>query len=159
VKPLVALSLVLGLALPLAFGDVALSSGPRETRAALDGVVVGHVGNLLADRYDAAWSRIHPSDRAAVGRKLWERCKRSPNGSLATVRYGRIRVTRERSMTFDSRLHARIAAVAVTVSVRAVMSGVPFDVRDVSHWAVAQGRWARLVEPRKLAAYDDGRCP
>jgi hypothetical protein len=157
-KLLLACAFALGVAVPLAASELAKSS-PPESRAALDGVVVRHVRDLLADRYDAAWARIHPADRRAVGRELWERCKRSPDGSLQAVTYRGVRVVGERSMTFDSSLHAQVSAVAVTVRVRALLSGVPFDVSDVSHWAVDDGRWARLVEPAKLAAYAGGACP
>ena len=64
--------------------SIALAGGPAgaETRAELDSVVVDHVGDLLADRYDIAWARIHPADRRAVGRELWEWCKRSSSGSV-----------------------------------------------------------------------------
>jgi hypothetical protein len=157
-KLLLAVAFVLGIAASVSVIELA-KPGPAESRAALDGVVVRHVEDLLADRYDAAWARIHPADRRAVGRELWERCKRSPDGSLQAVTYRGVRVIRERSMTFDSSLHAQVNAVAVTVKVRALLSGVPFDVSDVSHWAVDHGRWARLVEPTKLAAYADGICP
>ena len=45
------------------------ASARAETRAELDSVVVDHVGDLVADRYDTAWARIHPADRRAVGRR------------------------------------------------------------------------------------------
>jgi hypothetical protein len=105
VKLLVALAFALGLAAPIVVNAISPGSAAAETRAALGGVVVAHVDDLLSDRYDAAWARIHPADRQAVGRELWERCKRSPDGSLRAVRYKRIRVTSERPMTFASRLH------------------------------------------------------
>ena len=47
----------------------------RARRRKLDSVVVDHVDDLLTDRYDTAWARIHPADRRAVGRQLWEGCK------------------------------------------------------------------------------------
>lgn len=141
--------------------SIAMAGGPAgaETRAGLESVVVDHVGDLLADRYETAWARIHPADRRAVGRELWEWCKHSSGGSLTKVQYVNIGVVRVQSARFSSRLHKRIGSVAVTVEVGALLSGVPFDVRDVSHWVRANDRWYRLIEQRKLAAYARGRCP
>ena len=68
-------------------------------------------------------------------------------------------VVRVRSAPFSSRLHKRIGSLAVTVEVRALVAGLPLDVRDVSHWILANGRWYRLIEQRKLAVYARGDCP
>jgi len=161
--PLQRAAISLGLASLAAATIVAAASGrgsaTPERRTALEPVVVEHVGFLLDDRFDDAWARIHPADRRAVGRSLWEWCKISPEGSLTEVRYLSVDVVRARTVRFSSQLHRRIRAVAVTVEVRALLSGVPLDVRDVSHWVMASGRWSRLVEQRKLAAYEAGRCP
>ena len=135
------------------------ASARAETRAELDSVVVDHVDDLLADRYDTAWARIHPVDRRAVGRELWELCKQSSGGSLTEIQYVNVGVVRARSAKFSSRLHKHIGSMAVTVEVRALLSGLPIHVRDVSHWILANGRWYRLIEQRKLAAYARSRCP
>jgi hypothetical protein len=146
-------------ALALASVTEGAAAGRQEQKADLGGVVVEHVGNLLSNRFDRAWARMHPADRRAVGRARWERCKRAPDGALTTVRYETVRIVRSRSVRFNSPLHRRVAAAAVTVEVRALLSGVPLDVRDVSHWALTEGRWMRLVESRKLTAYARGSCP
>lgn len=141
--------------------SIAVAGAPTraETRAELDSVVLDHVDDLLADRYGPAWARIHPADRRAVGRELWELCKQSSGGSLTEVQYVSVGVVRVRPARFTSRLHTRIGSMAVTVEVRAVLSGSPVDVQDVSHWILANGRWYRLIEQHKLAAYARGRCP
>ena len=141
--------------------SIAMAGAPprAETREELDAVVVDHVDDLLANRYDTAWARIHPADRRAVGRELWELCKQSSGGSLTEIQYVNVGVVRVRSATFTSQLHTRIGSVAVTVEVRALLSGLPIHVRDVSHWILANGRWYRLIEQRKLAAYARSRCP
>jgi hypothetical protein len=157
-----------GIALGLAWvalvtmAQIAMAGGHAsgvETRAKLDSVAVDHVRNLLVDRFDPAWARIHPTDRRAVGRDLWELCKQSSSGALTDVKYVSVGIIRVRPARFSSRLHERISSVAVTVEVRALVSGVPVGVRDVSHWIRAKGRWYRIVEQRKLAAYARGRCP
>ena len=134
-------------------------TGGVETRAKLNSVVVDHVRDLLADRFDPAWARIHPTDRRAVGRDLWESCKQSSGGALTDVKYVSVGIILVRPARFSSRLHERISSVAVTVEVRALVSGVPVGVRDVSDWIRRKGRWYRIVERRKLAAYARGRCP
>jgi hypothetical protein len=146
----VAVSFVLAAIASAALVELGHGSKSAETRAGLPSVVVQHVNDLLANRFDAAWERVHPDDRRAVGRKLWEQCKRSPDASLTAVRYRGVRVVRSRAVTFD---------VEVTVEVRALLSGAPLRVRDVSHWTLNGGHWARLVEPRKLVAYAAGQCP
>ena len=134
-------------------------TGVAETRADLDTVVVRHVTALLSDRFGPAWRRVHPVDRRAIGRKLWQGCKRSSGGSLAAVRYLGVDVVDSRPVTFSSELHRRIDAVAETVEVYATLDSVPFTAQGTSHWTLADGRWARVVEQPKLAAYSVGRCP
>jgi hypothetical protein len=157
-----------GIALGLAWvavvtmAQIAMADGHAsgvETRAKLNSVVLSHVRDLLADRFDPAWARIHPTDRRAVGRDLWESCKQSSGGALTEVKYVSVGIILVRPARFSSRLHERISSVAVAVEVRALVSGVPVGVRDVSHWIRAKGRWYRIVEQRKLAAYSRGRCP
>lgn len=146
----------------MTMAQIAMADGHAsgvETRAQLNSVVVDHVRDLLVDRFDPAWARIHPTDRRAVGRDLWESCKQSSAGALTDVRYVSVGIILVRPARFSSRLHERTRSVAVTVEVRALVSGVPVRVRDVSHWIRAKGRWYRIVEQRKLAAYARGRCP
>jgi hypothetical protein len=155
----IAFALVVAAAGTVAIAGWGRSTEPAETRAKLDAVVVEHVRHLLSNRFDAAWARMHADDRRAIGRRSWEECKRVPDGALGAVRYSGVRVLRVKGMTFGSPLHDRVSAVAVTVGVQAAFSGEPLRVTDVSHWVLDDGRWARLVESRKLAAYARGQCP
>lgn len=153
------LAFALGLAAAIAVVAFATRDGGGEKQADLNGVVVAHVRQLLTNRFDLAWDRVHPSDRAAVSRALWESCKRSPDQELTDVRYRSVRVVESEAVNFSSPLHENVAARAVTTEVSAVLGGVPFTTADTSHWLLDDGRWSRMVEGPKLDAYGVGKCP
>ena len=142
-------------------GIVALVRGEHsaESRAALDGIVVAHVHDLLSNRFDLAWERVHPADRNTVDRALWESCKRSPDDELSAVRYRGVRIVSAREINFSSPLHDSVTAVAVKVEVRAAVRGVTFVTTDTSHWLLDGGRWLRMIEGPKLDSYAAGQCP
>jgi hypothetical protein len=154
-----ALAFALGLAAAITVFAFLTRDGAAEKQADLNPVVVAHVRQLLTNRFDLAWDRLHPSDRATVNRALWESCKRSPDEELADVRYRSVRVVESQAVNFSSSLHENVSARAVTTEVRAVLAGVPFTTSDTSHWLLDDGRWSRMVEGPKLDAYGVGQCP
>jgi hypothetical protein len=132
-----------------------LRSEPRRPDAR---VFAAHVVELIAaNRYDEAWTLLHPLHQTLAPRAEYVDCEAAEPipGHLESVRV--LREFAERT-SLGTGSYANSEAVVLRIAIGGG-PGAPVVITDTVHAVAVHGQWRWIMPPARVQAYSAGRCP